>query len=173
MRRNASALALLVVTVTLATAAPPPPPPVSGPVPDFTLFDLQDQQYRLATFEEPVLVLNFWAFWCDTWIAQLPQLRELAARQEELDFRLLAVSIDGTWTDQVAAVCGAQGLPFPVLLDHRSLLSRTLGVQKVPTVVVADRERKITYVHEAYPGNPPVLSAIRAAASVVNQPPEQ
>lgn len=172
MRHTASALALLVVAVAVA-AAEPPPPAVGGPLPDFTLFDLEDQQYRLASFEEPVLVLNFWAFWCDTWIAQLPQLRELATQQEELGFRLLAVSVDGAWTDQIKALGGAEGLSFPVLLDHRSLVSRGLGVRKVPTVVVADRERRITYVHEAYPGNPPVLSAIRAAASVVHRPLEQ
>ncbi len=169
MRRTASALALLVVAVTLA-AAEPPPPAVGGPLPDFTLFDLEDRQYRLASFEEPVLVLNFWAFWCDTWIAQLPQLRELATQQEELGFQLLAVSVDGAWTDQVKALGGAEGLSFPVLLDHRSPVSRALRVRKVPTVVVVDRARKITYVHEAYPGNPAGLSAIRSAASAVNQP---
>jgi len=173
MRHTASALALLVVAVTLAAAAERPQAAVGERLPDFTLFDLEDQQYRLASFEEPVLVLNFWAFWCDTWIAQLPQLRELATQQEELGFRLLAVSVDGAWTDQVNALGGAEGLPFPTLLDYRRLLSRWLGVRKVPTVVVADRERRITYVHEAYPGNPPVLSAIRAAASVVQRPLEQ
>lgn len=133
-------------------------------LPDADLQDLQGRRLRLSQVREPVLVLNLFAFWCDTWIAQLPQLRELAAEQEHLGFRLLSVSIDGKWREQLEVVCGDQPPPFPVLLDRGGRLTERLKIRRIPTVVVADRERRIRYVGEAYAGNAEVLAAIRRAA---------
>jgi peroxiredoxin len=130
-------------------------------MPQFTLFDSDGRQLRLRDIREPVVVLNFWAFWCDTWIAQLPQLRELASEQESLNFKLLAVSVDGLWSDQLEAVCGQQRLPFPTLIDRRGRLSKQLRLRRIPTVIVLDRERKLTYIHEGHPGNPAILNAVR------------
>jgi peroxiredoxin len=140
--------------------------PLRGaPCPDFALFDVQNRQVKLADIREPVIVLNCFAFWCNTWIAQLPQLRELAAQQSRLHFKLLSVSVDGVWTDQLQAVCGGNPVPYPVLIDRGSRLSRALRVRHVPTVLILNRGRKIVWVHEAYPGNIKVLEAIRRAGA--------
>ncbi len=135
-------------------------------MPAFALFDLDGRLHRLADYTEPVLVVNCFAYWCDTWIKQLPQLCELARQQNDLHFRLLAVSVDGQWSEARRKVLRGQRLTFPVLLDGRAELAGALGVRRVPTVFVLNRERVVTYVHEAYPGNPPVLQAVRAALSV-------
>lgn len=161
--------ALLLVGVLLivpAVASDEPPPPALGQqVPAFELFDLGGEVHRLADTREPVIVLNFWAFWCETWKAQLPQLRALARQQQELNFRLLVVSIDGQWSDNQQQTLREQRLPFPVLLDGQRTLGTALGVRRVPTVMVLGRDRKVRWLHEAYPGNPPVLKAIRRALS--------
>lgn len=144
-------------------AAPTPGPRIGAPLPAVSLPDLQGRPLALGEVKDPVLVLNLWAFWCDTWKAELPQLRELATQQKTLGFKLLCVSVDGAGTDIFRSKC-PQGVPFGVLLDHRGLLTRALGVRKVPTVLVFDRKRRLRYVHAAYPGNPSVLQAIRQAA---------
>lgn len=141
----------------------PPPPRLGVTVANATLVDMAQHPRQLAEFAAPVLVLNFWAFWCDTWKHQLPQLIELSRRQEELGFELVAVSVDGQWSDAVREHLGDDPLPFAVLLDGRRALSGPLGLRRVPTVLVLDRERRVTWLHEAYPGNPAVLRAVRAA----------
>ena len=156
------AIALALVATIAAASADPM---LGAPCPDFALFDLQNRQLRLADLTEPVIVLNCFAFWCDTWIAQLPQLRELAAQQSSLHFHILSISVDGVWIDQLQAVCGENALPYPVLVDRDSRLSQTLGIRHVPTVFVLNRERKIVWVHEGYPGNSRLLRAIRQAQS--------
>lgn len=140
-------------------------PLVGRALPQAELFDLQGQRLRWRDMREPVLVLNFFAFWCDTWLAELPQLRELAGEQQALGFRLVSVSVDGKWSDQLEVVCGENPPSWPVLVDRGSRLSRQLGLRRVPTVLVVNRERRIAAVFEAYPGNPKVLAAIRAAGS--------
>lgn len=165
--KTAAAVAVLLAFAVLPTlAAEDRPPPPTGTVLDsFELFDLGRALHRLSDYTDPVIVLNFWAFWCDTWKAELPQLRELSRQQQDLHFRLLAVSVDGQWSDNQRQVLGTQRLPFPVLLDGQKALANRLGLRRVPTVVMLDRERRVTYVREAYPGNPVVLKAIRKALS--------
>jgi cytochrome c biogenesis protein CcmG, thiol:disulfide interchange protein DsbE len=143
-----------------------PAPAVGRIVTDFQMFDLVGHSHSLSDYHEPVIVLNFWAFWCDTWRKQLGQLKELATQQEALGFRLLVISVDGQWTDARRQVLHGQDLPFPVLLDADKLVSGRLGIRRVPTVLVLDRRRQVQYVHEAYPGTLRVLRAIRSAASL-------
>lgn len=140
-------------------------------LPAVELFDLEGKRLRIQELREPVLVLNLFAFWCDTWIAELPQLRELAAEQRRLNFRLLSISIDGKWTDQLAVVCRDDPLPYPVLVDRTGRLSQAFGVRRIPTILVLDRRRQTVARFEAYPGNPRLLAAIRRAASTGNHGP--
>ncbi len=150
---------------TAAGAEQVPHPALGMRVPDFALPAMQGGTVRLADVTEPVVVLNLFAFWCDTWIEQLPQLRELAARQEDLGFRLISISVDGRWAEQLAQVCGADPPPFPVLLDSGRTLSGPLGLRHVPTIIVLDRERRARFIYEGYPGNHVILRAIRHTAS--------
>jgi len=155
----------MLLTVLAVASEEPPPPALGQQVPVFELFDPGGEVHRLADCREPVIVLNFWAFWCETWKAQLPQLKELAQKQQELNFRLLVVSVDGQWSDNQRQTLREQRLPFAVLLDGQRTLGTALGVRRVPTVMVLGRDRKVTWLHEAYPGNPAVLKAIRGALS--------
>ena len=157
---------LLIALIAPAWGEDKPPPPVCDvPMPDFTLFDLQQRVVCLAEIEEPVVVVNFFAFWCDTWIAELPQLRELVAREDALGFRLISISVDGAWSNQLGEVCGEEPPPWPVLIDRGQSLSTALRLRHVPTILVLDRDRMIRHVFEGYPGNPPLLQAVRATVS--------
>lgn len=161
---------VICALIAISTAGEPEtacqPPPTGVPMPDFALFDLEQRPVRLADIQEPVVVLNFFAFWCDTWIEQLPQLRELAAQQEKMGFRFVSISVDGAWTDQLQQVCGEEGMPFPVLVDKGSRLSNELALRHIPTMFVLDAHRTVRFVYERHPGNLVLLRAIRAALSV-------
>ena len=163
--RSGVRLATVAGLVAMAGVAyPDGGPQVGAKLPTATLLDMAGKPVALSAIQDRVLVLNFWAFWCDTWRAERPQLCELATRQEELGFRLVAVSVDGSWTDVFRHDAGRGAVPFTVLLDSKRALSGAMGVRRVPTLVVLNRRRTVSFVHEAYPGNMKVLAAIRRAA---------
>ena len=134
-------------------------------VPEAVFLDMHDTPVVLADYHRPVTVLNFFAYWCETWLEQWPQLVELAPMGRRVGFDLLSISIDGQSREQLARVCKNGKPSFPVLYDPGGHLAGRLGVRRVPTVVVIDNQRRITYVHEGYPGNAEVLKAVRAAAA--------
>jgi peroxiredoxin len=158
-------LCLLAASSPGAAGSSPGGPAVGVAVPEVVLLDVADRPIGLDAFRRPVLVLNFFAYWCDTWLAQWPQLTELAPWGRRLGFDLVSISIDGAWREQLLRVSARGQPPFPVLTDPGGRLPRALGVRRVPTVMVVDRRRRVTYIHEGYPGNAEVLRAVRAAAS--------
>jgi peroxiredoxin len=135
-----------------------------SPAPGFALPDLQGKQVRLDDYRGRVVVLNFWAFWCDTWKAEMPHLRELSAQQEDLGFRLVAISVDGTRLPEFRKRAGGQA-PFPVLLDAGGQVSARYQVAHVPTVVIVDQGGRMRYTARGYPGNHVILRELRRLAS--------
>src|SRR5580700_9880457 len=119
-------------TVERSTAGQPP-----AHAPDFTLPDLQGKVLSLQEMRGHVVVLNFWAFWCDTWKEELPHLKELAKEQSDRDFRLVAISVDGTRLQEFVDRTNGD-IGFPVLLDAGGEVSASYKVAHVPTVVILD-----------------------------------
>jgi thiol-disulfide isomerase/thioredoxin len=61
------------------------------PAPDFTISD-GSTSIHLASYRGKVVLLNFWASWCEPCIVELPSLLQL--HQDQPDLAILAVSID-------------------------------------------------------------------------------
>jgi peroxiredoxin len=59
--------------------------------PDFTVSD-GSTSIHLANYRGKVVLLNFWATWCEPCVVELPSLLEL--HREQPDLAVLAVSID-------------------------------------------------------------------------------
>lgn len=162
-------VALCFVFAALACSAAAAKPaaqilPLGAVAPAFSLPDINGRQHALSEYRGRVTVLNFWAFWCDTWKAEMPHLNELAQQQDEQGFRIVAVSVDGTRLQEFRRRNKSQ-LPFPVLLDVGAATSQRYGIAHVPTVIILDTQGRVRYVHSGYPGNAVVLSQIRHIGS--------
>lgn len=131
--------------------------------PDFALLDINGKQHHLADFKGKIVVLNFWAFWCDTWEDELPHLKELAKQQDKLDFRLVTISVDGTRLQEFLKRTRGD-VPFPVLLDVGGKVSAAYQVAHVPTVIIVDGEGRVRFVKSGYPGNHVILGEVRKVA---------
>ena len=137
---------------------------VGTTAPPFALPDLAGRRLRLEDFRGKPVLLNFWAFWCDTWREEMPDLTELATRQDELGFRIAAISVDGTRLPEFDR-SDSQRAPFPVLLDIGGLATDAYAVHNVPTVVLLDSDGVVRYRCIAWPGKQTVLNQLRKLAS--------
>lgn len=153
---------LLLATAPVHAAAPAKRggPPLGAAAPDFNLLNVQGKQFRLADYRGKTVVMNFWAFWCDTWKAELPSLKELAARQQDMNFTLLAASVDGTrlseFQHRTAGI-----VPFPVLMDVGGQVTAHYRVRHVPTVVIIAPDGTVRFTADGYPGNFVILRELR------------
>ena len=159
-------VAIALIASTLFSALRPSmASSLSQQPPPFTLFDTAGKYVSLSDYKGQVVILNFWAFWCDTWKQELPSLTDLYSDEKQDHFRLLAISIDGTRVPVFERDTSGQKIPFPVLLDTGSNVSRSYGVRHVPTVVILDKEGKVRYSAYGYPGNHVLISELRKIES--------
>lgn len=78
-------------------------PPV--PAPDFTAQDLTGKMVKLSDFRGKVVLLNFWASWCNVCKTEKPALNAMAAEMANKDdFVVLALASDHSWADALTAV---------------------------------------------------------------------
>ncbi|MCH9682822.1 MAG: redoxin domain-containing protein [Deltaproteobacteria bacterium] len=63
--------------------------------PDFTVTDLEGNEVKLSDYRGKLVLVNFWATWCEPCITEWPQVSMLSERiGDREDVAVLAVSID-------------------------------------------------------------------------------
>jgi peroxiredoxin len=124
---------------------------------DFQLDDIAGRPFRLSDYHgKSVVVLDFWATWCDPCKVELPRLAEIYERLGGRGLTIAAISIDGPESvAQVRGVARQLRLPFPVLLDQESRVVALYNPRySAPYAVIIDRDGRVVRQHEGYtPGD--------------------
>lgn len=135
---------LLGAVLALLWGEPGTDPVGAGqPAPTFTLDRLGgDAPMDLASLRGRVVLLNFWATWCQPCEAEMPAMERLHDALADADFSLLAVSVDEDPV-VVQAFRDRLGLSFPILLDPRKQVSTAYQTYRYPETFLIDRDGRI------------------------------
>jgi thiol-disulfide isomerase/thioredoxin len=100
--------------------------------------------WRLADARGQVVVINFWASWCEPCRTELPSLELLA--QRHLDDRVQVITVNHRETDAaVRRYLETEPLSLPLLRDRDGAASRAWGARVFPTTVVVDRKGRAAF----------------------------
>lgn len=118
----------------------------TGAAPDFTVEDLEGNPVSLSDFRGKLVLLNFWATWCEPCVKEWPQFDRLAQRLADRDdVVILAVSIDKEKPEippfLQKMTLGETGVR--VLWDETTQLHTTFGSEKIPDTYVVDPEGQL------------------------------
>jgi peroxiredoxin len=131
--------------------------------PDFTGRDAQGKTFRLSDhLGKQVVLLDFWATFCEPCKAELGHLQELVAHDGGKGLLVVGVSMDGPETSaDVPAFVKRFGLTFPVVLDDDSRIASVYDPKKsMPLSVLIDRAGHVVAVREGYnPGDEKLVDA--------------
>lgn len=133
------------------------------PAPDFTLPRLSDgEALQLEDLRGRVVLVNFWATWCEPCEAEMPAMQRLHDMFEAEDFELLAVSVDEDEED-VHAFRDRLELSFPILLDPGEVVARTYQTFRYPETLLVGRDGVIIerYIGGREWDSPPYVARIR------------
>lgn len=138
-------------------ADPAPAPSGGGGVADFTLKDVRGKSHSLSEhLGSKVILLSFWATWCEPCKKEMVQLEELFTSHKDRGLMILSVSMDEPETQGDARTYATQRrFTFPVLLDTESQVTNQFNPRRAaPYNLIIDRGRKISWTHEGYvPGD--------------------
>ena len=118
------------------------------PAPDIRLTDITGQTAALTHYKGKVVLLDFWASWCDSCREELPMLKRIQSRYHPEGLEILAASVDEEGPRAVIPFAAQNKLPWRVLLaDNDS--AKAYGVSGLPTKYIIDRRG---VVFRKYPG---------------------
>lgn len=121
---------------------------VSGaPRPAFALPDTAGAEVALAGARGQIVLVHFFATWCEPCREELPALNRLAARGQGT-LKVLAISVAEV-DPRVRRFLETMPLDFPVLLDRDRAVAKAWNVSTLPTTFVLDATLRPQFVVEA------------------------
>jgi peroxiredoxin len=110
--------------------------------PELALPDSTGALLPVSAFRGSVLLLDFWAAWCQPCRVENPDLVRIYRRFHDQGFEILGISLDKTRTDWLQAVA-RDGLLWPQVSDLKYMQSeavRVYDIRTVPTNYLLNRE---------------------------------
>ena len=123
-------------------------PKVGSAAPDFELPDRNGNAVHLSALAGSVVVVNFWASWCQPCREEMPILQAIS--EKYADQGLVVLGVNTTYTDSLDAALAFVDelkLTFPILFDETGEVGeRKYRVYGLPTSYWIDREGVIRSV---------------------------
>lgn len=135
---------VLAITILIALAAPV----MASTAPDFALRSVAGANYRLSEHRGEVVALLFWASWCGDCRRELERFERLRVTYAPAGLVVLSVSLDEE-PARAATMAAAAGIDYPVLLDAGKKVSRTYEADRLPLILLIDRNGVIRARHDA------------------------
>jgi peroxiredoxin len=118
-----------------------------SPQASFALPSLDGPAIELARLRGRIVLIHFFATWCEPCRAEMASLRDLQTRLDGRPFAIVPISVaeaDGA----VRRFFAGEALPFAVLLDRDRSVARAWGIHTLPSSVVLDRNLKPRFIAE-------------------------
>ena len=107
--------------------------------PNVSWKDAEDHKVNLKTFEGKVVLLNFWASWCQPCIRELPSINRLQTKLGSNKFAVVALNIDRG--GKPVAVRFKRKLKLnnlSIYTDKINSVAKMLKIRVLPTTIIFD-----------------------------------
>ena len=105
--------------------------------PLFVLPSLSGPVQELGRFHSKVVLVHFFATWCEPCRDEMASLEQLQSRLDGRPFAIVSVSVAES-KDAVRRFFQGDPPPFAVLLDHARSVARAWNIQTLPSTIVLD-----------------------------------
>jgi len=120
--------------------------------PDVKLMDIGGKDISLSQYKGKVVLVNFWATWCDPCRVEIPWLIEMQQKYSAKGFTVLGIAMDEEGAKVVTPfvnkerfdVNGAQSqMNYPIVIGDDAAADKFGGLLGYPTSVLVNRDGKI------------------------------
>lgn len=109
---------------------------------DFTVYDENNNAYKLSDFEGKPVVLNFWASWCGPCKSEMPDF-EIAYQEYGEKIQFLMINMTDGYQETVSSAndfIKDKGYTFPVFYDSDLEAAKAYSVYSIPATYFIDAE---------------------------------
>ena len=115
-----------------------------GPAPELELRALDGPAHRLADYRGKVVLVNFWATWCEPCRDEMPAMQRLKEKLAGRPFTVLAVNLDEPEA-RIRSFLSQVKVDFTVLLDPGRKAARSWNARILPASFLIGPDGRIRY----------------------------
>jgi cytochrome c biogenesis protein CcmG, thiol:disulfide interchange protein DsbE len=119
-------------------------------MPEVVMAQLDGGTWRTVDHRGQVVLVNYWATWCEPCWQETPGLVRLSREMGPKGLAVVGVAIDAGGREKVKKFVDQFGVPYPVVVPER-LSQVEYGLEGVPTTILLDKQGRVakTYVGAA------------------------
>lgn len=115
-----------------------------GRTPELVLKELNGTSHDLAAYRGKVVLVNFWATWCEPCREEMPSIQQLKQKLAGRPFVVLAVNLDEPEA-RIRKYLSQMALDFIFLLDPERKVSKAWNVRILPATFLIGPSGRIHY----------------------------
>jgi thiol-disulfide isomerase/thioredoxin len=112
--------------------------------------DINGEQVKLRDHLGKVVIVSFWASWCEPCKKELPVLAGVAKRVGPDHMKIIAINFHDDTSRFRAVVKILQDYPITMLRDGGSKTAKKFDVRAIPRMIVIGRDGKVASDHTGY-----------------------
>ena len=113
------------------------------PVPAFDLESIDGTRFTSKALEGKVVLLDFWATWCQPCIEEIPQWNELYTRYHAKGLVVVGMTIRSGWASDIKPDAVKLKITYPVVVGNDDVEKGFGGIWGFPTTFLVNRKRQI------------------------------
>ncbi len=126
------------------TSEPDPASVVVGSqAPSFSLNSLDGTTVKSSALKGSVVVLNFWATWCQPCMSEIPELKQVAAGSK---MKVIGIALDPDGVKTIKPFVATNNINYTVLVGDEEVFQRFNGVG-IPYTLVLDPSQRIVKIY--------------------------
>jgi thiol-disulfide isomerase/thioredoxin len=134
--------------VEQAPANPAPPKPaaiaageIGSRLPDFSAKDFLGRRISSADLRGKVVLIDFWATWCQPCKKEMPGYQKLADKYGSRGFAVIGFKLDiMADTEEPRAFATRLGIHYPLAVATDEIKNKFGGIEGLPTTLIYDRK---------------------------------
>lgn len=141
-------MVVVLVGCSRESASPPPPKTAVIPageigsrLPVFIVQDLQGHKISSADLHGKVVIIDFWATWCQPCKQEMPGYQKLLDRYDSQGFVVVGFKFDTMMdTEDPLRFAKKIGVRYPLAVATDDLKQKFGGIEGLPTTMLFDRD---------------------------------
>jgi peroxiredoxin len=113
---------------------------------DFALGDTKGTSVKLSSLKGRVVLLDFWATWCEGCKVEISWYMELQNKYKESGLSVVGVSMDEDGWKSVKPFLEEKKVNYPVVIGDWGL-AKLFGITALPVTLLIDRDGKVGDLH--------------------------